>query len=539
MDFEWIAIALGDVVWIFTAFVLGLLSRSVGLPPMVGFLATGFLLNTYGIASGEMIEKLSDLGITLLLFTVGLKLNLRTLVMPQVWAVTGLQTSIVVGVFGCAIYALGLSGIPILSDLDMTSALLIAFALSFSSTVFVVKVLEEKGEMASLHGRIAVGILIMQDIAAVTFLAISTGKWPSAWALLIVLLFPLRPILHQLLKRVGHGELMVLYGFLLAMGGAELFELVGLKGDLGALVLGLLIADHPKADEMAKTMLGFKDLFLLGFFLSIGLSGQPTLETVAVGALIVPLVFLKSVLFFILLTRFGLRARTSLFASLNLTNFSEFGLIVTAIGVTNGWIDNQLLVVFAIAVSISLAIAAALNAVSQKLYTQHRTTWKRMQRDDLIPDDKLLDTKSATIAVIGMGGIGTGAYDKMCEMKDETVVGVDIDPVTARNQRLTGRHVLHGDPSDADFWDRVQATHSLKIVMLALPKLTANLAVLKQLKAAPYTGRIAATAKFQDEVEALKEAGAHTVFNIYTEAGAGFAWHVGSWSNQDCRSSDP
>ena len=526
MDFEWIAIALGDVAWIYIAFVLGLLSRSVGLPPLVGFLATGFLLNAYGIVSGEMLEKLSDLGITLLLFTVGLKLNLRTLARPQVWAVTGLHTSIVVIVFGFAIYGLALTAVPFVSDLDPARSLLIAFALSFSSTVFVVKVLEEKGEMASLHGRIAVGILIMQDIAAVVFLAISTGKWPSAWALLIVLLFPLRPVLHHLLQRVGHGELLVLYGFLLALGGAEIFELVELKGDLGALVLGLLIANHPKADEMAKIMLGFKDLFLLGFFLSIGLSGQLTLETVLIGALITPFVFCKSALFFGLLTALRLRARTSLLATLNLTNFSEFGLIVAAIGVTNGWIDSQWLIVIAIALSLSFAIAAALNAVSQQLYTQHRATWKRLQRDELIPDDRLLDTKGATVAVIGMGGIGTGAYDTMREMHGETVVGVDIDPVTARNQRSKGRNVLHGDPSDADFWDRMQATHSLELVMLALPKLTTNLAVLKQLEAASYAGRIAATAKFQDEVEALKRAGAHTVFNIYMEAGAGFAGHV-------------
>jgi len=526
MDFQWIAIALGDVAWISIAFVLGLLSRSAGLPPLVGFLATGFLLNAFGIASGEVLERLSDLGITLLLFTVGLKLNLRTLARPQVWAVTGLHTSIVVVVFGFAIYALALAGVPFLSNLDMPRALLIAFALSFSSTVFVVKALEERGEMASLHGRIAVGILIMQDIAAVAFLAVSTGKWPSAWALMIVLLIPLRPILHRLLQRVGHGELLVLYGFLLAMGGAELFELVELKGDLGALVLGLLIANHPKADEMAKTMLGFKDLFLLGFFLSVGLSGQPTLEAVVVGAFIAPFVFFKSALFFGLFTSFKLRARTSLLASLNLTNFSEFGLIVAAIGVANGWIDNQWLIVIAIALSFSFAIAAALNSVSQQLYTRHRAIWKRLQSDELIPDDRMLDTKGATIAIIGMGGIGTGAYDTMRELHGDSVVGVDIDPITAKNQRSTGRNVLHGDPSDADFWDRMQATHSLQLVMLALPKLTTNLAVLEQLRAASFAGRVAATAKFQDEVEALKEAGAHTVFNIYTEAGAGFAGHV-------------
>lgn len=526
MNIDWTGIASGDVVWVFMAFVLGMLSRSVGLPPLVGFLATGFLLNAYGVVGGETLEKLSDLGITLLLFTVGLKLNLRTLARPQVWAVTGLHTSIVVTVFGFSIYALALSGVPFVSDLDLVRSLLIAFALSFSSTVFVVKVLEEKGEMASLHGRIAVGILIMQDIAAVFFLAIAVGTWPSIWALLIVLLIPLRPLLHKLLQRVGHGELLVLYGFLLAMGGAEIFELVGLKGDLGALVLGVLIANHRKADELAKTMLSFKDLFLLGFFLSIGLSSQPTLETVLTGALIVPFVFLKSVLFFGLLTGFKLRARTSLLASLNLTNFSEFGLIVAAIAVANGWIENEWLIVIAIALSLSFVIAAGLNTVSHQLYTRHRTTWKRLQRANLLAEDRLFDIEGATIAVIGMGGIGTGTYDKMRETHGDTVVGVDIDPVTVRNQLSTGRNVLLGDPSDADFWDRTQATHTLKVVMLVLPKFTANLAVLEQLKSTSFAGRVAAIAKFPDEVEVLKQAGANTVFNFYTEAGAGFAAHI-------------
>ncbi len=526
MDFDWVTIALGDVAWITLAFALGFASRSVGLPPLIGFLATGFLLNAQGIASGEMLQKLSDLGITLLLFTVGLKLNLRTLARPQVWAVTGLHTSIVVMVFGLAIYWLALAGVPFLSKLDMQRSLLVAFALSFSSTVFVVKVLEEKGEMKSLHGRIAVGILILQDLAVVVFLAVSAGTIPSPWAVLLLLLIPLRPLLHQILKHVGHGELLVLYGFLLALGGAEIFELVGLKGDLGALVVGVLIASHPKSEEMAKTLLGFKDLFLLGFFLSIGLSGQPTLETLLVGALITSVVFFKSALFFALLTRFKLRARTSLLATLNLTNYSEFGLIVAAIGVANGWIDNEWLIIIAIALSLSFAIAAVLNGIAHRLYARYRTFWRSLQRDERLADDRLFDTRGATIAVFGMGRVGTSAYDKMRSLFGETVVGVDFDPITVRKQRSTGRKVLLGDPSDADFWDRVAETHTIQLVMLALPNLKTNLSVLDQLEEARFAGRVAATAKFPDEIETLKQAGAATVFNIYTEAGTGFAAHV-------------
>lgn len=530
MDFTWVAIALGDVVWISMAFALGFVSRMVGLPPLVGFLATGFLLNAQGIVSGEMLQKLSDLGITLLLFTIGLKLNLGTLARPQVWAVTTLHALVVVSVFGFGIFTLAATATPLVAGMDLPSSLLLAFALSFSSTVFVAKALEERSEMASLHGRIAIGVLIVQDLAAVVFLAFSAGTLPSPWALSVVLLLPAKPLLHKLLERVGHGELLVLYGLLLALGGAEIFEIVGLKGDLGALALGVLIANHPKSEELAKTMLSFKDLFLLGFFLSIGLSGQPTMQTVVAALLITPLVAFKSALFLALFSAFKLRARTSLLASLKLSNFSEFGLIVAAIGVANGWLDTHWLIVIAISLSLSFVIAAALNTVSNELYNRYRTHWRRLQRDERLPDDRPIDVKGADIAIVGMGGIGTGAYEKMRELYGDTVVGIDRDPVTVAAQCELGRRVLFGDPSDADFWDRVQAAHSLRLVMLTLPSLGTSLAVLAQLQSSSFAGRIAAIAKFPDEIEALEKAGAHTVFNVYNEAGAGFAAHVVSAS---------
>jgi len=526
MDFEWLAIGFDDVTWILLAFVLGFLSRIVGLPPLVGFLAAGFLLNAQGVSDDGLFQKLADVGITLLLFTVGLKINIRTLARPQVWAVSCLHMSLFVGVFSLAIYGLALAHVSFFAGLNLQASLLVAFALSFSSTVFVVKVLEERGEMTSLHGRIAVGILIMQDVVAVVFLALSAGKVPSIWALSLLLLIPLRPALYQLLQRIGHGELLVLFGFLLALGGAQMFELLGLKGDLGALVFGVLIANHAKAEELSKAMLGFKDLFLLGFFLSIGLSNQLTLDTFWFAVMITPLVFLKSALFFALLTRFKLRARTSLLTTLNLSNYSEFGLIVIAIGVSNGWLASDWLTIIAVALAMSFVVAAALNSVSHQLYVQNRSKWMSFQRGELIADDQLLDLSGATIAVIGMGGVGSGAYDTMYERYGNTVVGVDVDPISVGKQQAIGRSVLRGDPSDTDFWDRVQASHTLEVVMLCLPKVNTTLAVLDRLRDVSFSGQVAAIARYPDEVEALKRAGATTVFNIYTEAGAGFASHV-------------
>ena len=526
MDFQWIAIALGDVVWISLAFGLGLLVRQMGLPPLVGFLAAGFLLNYLGITGGEMLQKLADLGITLLLFAIGLKLNLKVLVRPQVWFVTVLHTSIIVALFGAVIFGLASIGLPLFSGLDLELSLMLAFALSFSSTVFVVKALEEKGEMKSLHGRIAIGILVMQDLAAVIFLAASGGRVPSLWALLLFLLIPLRPIFHFLLQKTGHGELLILYGLVLALGGAELFELVGIKDDVGALALGVLISTHPKSRELAKSLMGFKDLFLVGFFLSIGMSGQLSLETFVIGLLLVPFIFIKSALFFALLTRFKLRARTSLLATFSLTNYSEFGLIVAAIGVANGWIDSAWLVVISIALSLSFLVAASLSNRDNKIYSLYRNYWRKFQHKERLSDDTLLDTLGATIAIFGMGRVGSGAYDKMRERHGSTVVGVDFDAELVKRHQAMGRNVLHGDPSDADFWDKIVREHDIKLIMLALPNLKATQDALEQLCEISFQGRIAATARFPDEDVLLRQAGATDVFNIYTEAGAGFADHV-------------
>ena len=526
MDFEWVAIALGDITWIILAFALGFLARLISLPPLVGFLATGFLLNYLGITSGETLQKLADLGITLLLFTVGLKLNLKMLIRPQVWSVATLHISIIIALFGAAIFGLALMNFPLFSGLDFRLSLMIAFALSFSSTVFVVKSLEDKGEMKSLHGRIAIGILIMQDLAAVIFLAVSAGKVPSAWALLLFLLIPLRPLFHHLLQKTGHGELLILYGLVLALGGAELFELGGVKDDLGALIMGVLISTHPKSAEMAKSILGLKDLFLVGFFLSIGMSGHLSLEALIIGLLLVPFIFAKSAFFYALMTAFKLRARTSLLATLNLTNYSEFGLIVVAIGVSNNWLDPQWLVVIAIALSLSFVIVSPLNRMDDRIYRRFRTFWTKFQRKERLPDDTLLDTHGATIAVFGMGRVGSGAYDKMRERHGETVIGFDFDTETIKKHQAKGRKVIYGDPSDADFWDKIEKDHNIKLAMLALPNVQANLDAMEQLRQTSFSGRTAAIARFADEEDILRNSGAVAVFNIYTEAGAGFANHV-------------
>jgi predicted Kef-type K+ transport protein len=528
-----------DPVWILVAFILGFAAYRMGLPPLVGYLIAGFVLQSFGVAGGEALEEIADLGVLLLLFTIGLKLKIRGLIKPEIWAGASLHMIGTIIVFGSAIFALSILGLSLFNSLDLKTSLILAFALSFSSTVFAVKVLEEKGEMASLHGRVSIGVLIMQDIFAVLFLTFSTGKIPSLWALaLIAGLLVAKPILFAVLSRVGHRELVLLFSIFLALGlGAAGFEFVGLKPDLGALVLGVLIAGHPKAGELSDVLLSFKDLFLVGFFLNIGLSGAPTLQALGIAVLLTVAIVFKVALFFFLFTRFKLRARTSLLTSFSLANYSEFGLLVGSISVRNGWMDNEWLTVIAIALSISFIAASPLNASAHVIFDRRAERLRVFQSKTRHPDDQPIDPGDAEVAVFGMGRVGTAAYDEMRNRLGEVILGLDSDKDVVKTHRAEGRNVILGDATDIDFWARTRmgGKHKVRMVLLAMPNHAANMQAASELRVSDFDGIIAATAQFDDQVAQLKEAGVHGAFNFYAEAGHGFAEHVCRTLGDECQ----
>ena len=160
-----------DSIWISVAFLGGYLARRINLPPLIGFLVAGFALNLMGFTGGGVaLDAASNLGVMLLLFTIGLKLNLRSLLAPEVWLATSIQLVVMTLVFGLLVLLLSYFGLSGLAGIETESALVIGFALSFSSTVFAIKTLEDRGEVTSFHGNLSIGILFMQDVVAVVFL---------------------------------------------------------------------------------------------------------------------------------------------------------------------------------------------------------------------------------------------------------------------------------------------------------------------------------------------------------------------------------
>lgn len=511
-----------EYIFLLFAFICGLLVKLVGIPPLVGFLSAGFILHAFGFEQSDSLTTIADLGITIMLFTIGLKLNIRDLSKKEVWATSVLHTSIWVLLVTVGLLILTSLFTSLFGHLEWQSAALIAFALSFSSTVCVVKVLEESGELKTRHGKLAIGILVMQDVFAVLFLVVATGKIPSIWALALFGLFPLMPLIRKIINQSGHGELLPLTGFILALGGYHLFELVNIKGDLGALIFGLLIANHPKASELAKSLLSFKDLFLIGFFLTIGLTALPDLGMFGMAILISILLPLKALLFFKLFVNVNLRARTSYLSSLILSNYSEFGLIVAALAVSLGMLTQDWLVIIALSVSLSFVFTSILYRTSHSQYNRSKEKLKRFEKPNRLPEDQYPAINSANFLVVGMGRVGLGAYRSLSSLCADNVWGMDADRVKITKLQQNGVKAICGDGEDIDLWDNLDISN-VELVLLALPSIDDAVNISKQLKQVNYTGKIAAIARYEDEVQGLLDNGVDKVFNFFTEAGLGFA----------------
>ena len=514
-----------ETIWILMAFVAGLTVSRIGLPPLVGYLIAGFTLHFFGIEPIPQLDSLADLGIALLLFCIGIKLDIKQLLQKE----TILSTTGHMLVFGGVSMGILLLAkmllLPFFAEANHNAIMLIAFALSFSSTICVVKMLEDKGELKTKHGQICLSVLVLQDVIAVLYLTFTADSKISLLSASVLLLPLLKPVINRIISFSGHNELLPLAGFGLALGGGALFELVGLKAALGSLFLGMLVSSHVKASELNKSLMAFKDLFLIGFFLSIGFTALPTYETFMIAIGLTLLLPIKAALFFFILLALGFRGRTSLLSSGALTNFSEFGLIVASIAYSQGQISADWMVILALTVSVSFVISSLLNPHLHGMYSKHKQLWTKWQRNSIAPSPLSKLPDDVDVLIIGMGRVGIGAYNTLENESNFKVCGVDASEKRIEALKQENKSVVFGDGEDSDFWESIE-TSSTKLIMLALPTVQDLQESMRQLREAGYSGSVVAVAKYEDEKKQLEECGIDAVYNYYNEAGAGFARHA-------------
>ncbi|MGC8876401.1 cation:proton antiporter [Thermus sp.] len=495
-----------EALWVGVAFALGLVASRQGVPPLVGYLGAGFLLHGLGFRETAFLAQAAEIGVLLLLFSVGLKLRLRDLLDPRV-----------LGVGGAHLLLFGLLAFLLVPNPPL------ALALAFSSTVLVAKLLENKKELTTYHGRLAIGILVLQDLVAVGLLGLYGAKELSPWAVFLLFLPLLRFGVGWLLERSGHEELLVLFGLGVALLGGEGFRQVGLSPELGALLAGALLSGHPKGAEMGRALWSLKEAFLVAFFLEIGM--RQGLKGVDLGLLLglLLLSLLKIPLFLGLFLLSGLRARTAFVAGLYLGNYSEFALIVGLALERTGALPTGL-ATLALLVALSMALSAPLARFSHTLYKRLEPFLLRLERPGRHPDQEPERLDGATALVVGMGRTG-GAVYRVLQAKGERPVGLDADPEKVERHRAKGRRVLYGDAEDPELWERLDLS-GLKAVVLALPDLEAKLLAARWLKERGFSGLVAATSFHLEEDPLLKAAGVDLLFHPFREAGERLAERV-------------
>ncbi|MBP2333146.1 MULTISPECIES: cation:proton antiporter family protein [Corynebacterium] len=501
------------------AIVGGLGATILRLPPLIGFLGAGFAINAVGIDQIPFINVLAELGVTVLLFTIGLKLNPRDMVQPRVvgtaagHAVT--NTVVFAGVFAL----LGLLPVASLAGLDFTGLVYVGIAASFSSTVFVMSQLDDANRGQSTIGRIALGVLVLQDIIAVGVLVFSTGSVPAPWALALPLLLLLRPLVTRMPDRMFRAELLVLTGVGIAVAAYSLFELANVSGSLGSLVAGIMLSGHPVADRLSEALISVRELLLVAFFVEIGLGGLPGVGGFLIAGVLTVLLVVKAAIFVALLRRMGLSDRTSILTGMTLANYSEFGLIVVGVGVANGALAASWTPIMAIAVVLSFVASSAAAANEDRIVPLVKRWVPPTPESRLIPDERPVRVRHADVLVLGMGRVGEGVYRRLSDAYGKRVYGIEFDEGRIEELRRRGDKIIAGDVTDPELWRRIELDCTPELFVLALPNHRDSLEMAAAIRERHPDAVIAGTALVREHCDLLVDGGADVAVYLYEGAG--------------------
>lgn len=498
-----------EIIWLGLAYLLGMSVQVLRLPPLIGYLAAGVVLSVLHVdINAEIIHQIGHIGVLLLLFTVGLHLRLKNIIRPEVFGAGGIHLIVSAAVFG---------GIATAFGYNPVASVIIGVLLGFSSTVLAAKALEARGELGAYHARVSIGILILQDLAAITILALTGGGLPSVWSLGLLILPLLRPLLIRLLTASGHDELQLLYGLILAVGMGELFHYLGLSSELGALVAGALLSGHASSDELAEKLWGLKEAFLVSFFLEVGLAGLPSMDVLVFSVVVLALLPLKSLLFFFLLIAFKLRSRNSFMVTTTLSSYSEFTLIAGAAAVSTGYLPEHTLIFFALITAASYAINAPIASNANRIWSKLEFKLIPFERNVRHPGQQMINLGGANYLILGMGQAGAAAYDYLKE-RNHRVTGMDIDPARIEDNIKKRRRVVYGDAQDPELWQNIDLS-DVRAVILATRNTDTKIQATKMMRDNNYTGDIFALTMRDEEHEALRKAGANAVCLPMKQAG--------------------
>lgn len=517
--------------------VIAALLGAVGLllrqPLIVMFIALGILVGPSVfnlVSSSEMVHLLADLGIALLLFVVGLKLDLSLIRSTGMIALmTGLGQVIFTSVFG---YIIGIA-----LGFDAVTALYVAIALTFSSTIIIVKLLSDKKEIDSLHGQIAIGFLIVQDIVVVLLmimlsaLNVKTGANPvlgifqvvvTGSSIVAVIGLLMRFVIPSLVNYLARSqELLVLFSIAWAVAVASACDYLNFSREVGAFLAGVSLASTPYREIISGRLVSLRDFLLLFFFINLG----SQLDLALLGKQIVPsLIFSLFVLIgnplivVAIMGVMGYRKRTSFLAGLTVAQISEFSLIFAALGLSMGHIEESTVGLITLVGLITIGLSTYMIIYSHKLYDVLSPALSLFERK--IPyrenDPEQLKSQNVDVILFGLGRYG-GNIALTLMQENIQLLCIDFDPQQVSYWQKQGLTALYGDVEDPELPDRLPLS-TAKFVVSSLSDVNANIVLVKQLKASGYRGKIAVTAHRLSDVERLKTIPADIILSPFADA---------------------
>ncbi|OGU21990.1 MAG: sodium:proton exchanger [Hydrogenophilales bacterium RIFOXYD1_FULL_62_11] len=517
--------------------VIGAIAVRLRQPLLVAYIVVGIVVGPAvlgWVSAHDQIDLLAQIGITVLLFVVGLKLDLKHIrhIGPVALA-TGLGQlgfTIVFGFF--IILALGKGWLE---------ALYVAVALTFSSTIIIVKLLSDKRELDSLHGRIAVGFLIVQDLAVVIAMMVMSGlggmgeEGTSGGMLALTLLVRLggaalllyvlmRYVLPRIVDTLARSqELLLIFAIAWGTALAALGETAGFSKEAGAFIAGFSLASTAYREAISARLASIRDFLLLFFFIDLGSKLDFSTLGDEIGTSIVLSLFVligNPLIVMAIMGTMGYRKRTGFLAGLTVAQISEFSIVFVAMGISLGHVGNSALGLTTLVGLITIALSSYMI-----LYSQHLYAWlapwlgmfeRRHPFRELAVEHAHRDGVRPDVIVFGLGRYGSRLAHAL-KQQDIQVLGVDFDPEVVRAQQNHGMNAHFGDGEAPDFVESLPLK-DVPWVVSTLPDHASNQALLHALTLNHFNGHIAIVARDETEAEHLAHLDQVEVLHPFNQA---------------------
>ncbi len=471
------------------------LMRVLKQPLILGYILTGIiigpsLLNIFNNA--ETLEVFSQIGISILLFIVGISLSPKVIKeVGKISLVTGLGQIVFTSVLGFLIaLAFGFSKIE---------SIYIAIALTFSSTIIILKLLSDKKDLEKLYGKIAIGFLLVQDLAATLILivvssfagagesgAISTALITLAKGFVItaVMMYISSKVLPKLSDFFANSaEFLFLFSLGWGMGIAALFSFLGFSIEVGALIAGATFATSPYAQEISSKLKPLRDFFIIMFFILLG----SRLALDSLGELILPAFFLSVFVLFgnplivmVLMGLFGYNKRTGFMAGLTVAQISEFSLILILLGIKIGHLDNTILSLVTVVGLITIAGSTYMIMYSDKIYPKLAPYLSIFERKKTVSE--VTSLSNYKVILFGCNRVGFD-FIKTFASKGQEFLAIDFDPKVIKQLNKDGVNCIYGDAEDAEFLEDLRMEYT-ELVISTIPDFDTNKFILAHAKKA-------------------------------------------------------